>query len=522
MTKICPERFGRAKFETFMKVTMIITMKKQTLLMLCLSAVCMITACADAKDGTAVTAADTTAPDTAAITVGETEDIAVADVPADADFSGHTFTFLVTGNTENNWQKNDFLAPEETGDVLGDARFRRNLAVEERFGIKIETDEQYGQTKGAGSGYLTIEKCVMAGDTAYDAGMIAGYDCATLACAGMLYDLCDMPYIDLSQRWWDQRVNEDLTINGKLYYTTGDISTADNDATGAILFNKKIVEDYDLPDPYALVRDGKWTISAMVEMGRGIAADLNGDAKYDKNDRYAAIVWDDTMMGIINAAGVKCATVGDDGKLSLTFYNDRLLSMFEQYRDAYYDDTQAYAYQRVSYDITDPVSMFSNDQSLFFFQLLDLVTYFRDMKTDFGILPLPKLDEQQERYYSTIGSWHSVFLCAPAVQEDAERTGIILEALAAESYNTVTPAYYEKTLVGKYIRDEESEEMLDIILSSHVYDLGWFYQVGKYCDEVLYMWMQKDEDMTLRYERREKVAHSDIERINEAFAQLDT
>ncbi len=489
-------------------------------LLLCLAAALLITACADASEPAADTvSASDTAPTTQ--TPGVTEDIAIPDVPADADFNGHTFTFLITGNTENNWQKNDFHAPEENGDVFNDARYRRNLAVEERFNIKIATDEQYGQTKGAGSGYKTIEKSVMAGDTAYDAGMIAGYDCATLAYSGLLYDLCDLPYIDLSQRWWDQRVNEDLTINGKLYYTTGDISTADNDATGAILFNKKIVQDYDLPDPYAMVREGKWTISAMVEMGKGIAADINGDAKYDKNDRYAAIIWDDTMMGIINAAGVKCATVRDDGTLELTFYNERLLSMFEQYRDAYYDNAQAYAYQRVSYDITDPVSMFANDQSLFFFQLLDLVTYFRDMKTDFGILPLPKLDEEQERYYSTVGSWHSVFLCAPAVQADAERTGIILEALAAESYNTVTPAYYEKTLIGKYIRDDESEEMLDIILSSHVYDLGWFYQIGKYCDEVLYMWMEKDEDLTSRYEKHKKAADNDIIRINEAFAALD-
>ncbi len=493
---------------------------KQSRLILCIAAALLITACADSADTPAETTAQPTT-DTAAVTETESSDVAVANVPADMDFGGHTFTFLVTGNTENNWQKNDFHAPEENGDVFNDARFRRNLAVEEKFNVKIATEEQYGQTKGAGSGYQTIEKCVMSGDTAYDAGMIAGYDCATLAYSGLLYDLCDMPYIDLSQRWWDQRVNEDLTIAGKLYYTTGDISTADNDATGAILFNKKIVQDYDLPDPYAMVRDGKWTISAMAEMGKGIAADLNGDAKYDKNDRYAAIIWDDTMMGIINAAGVKCATVKDDGTLELTFYNDRLLSMFEQYRDAYYDNAQAYAYQRVSYDITDPVNMFANDQSLFFFQLLDLVTYFRDMKTDFGILPLPKLDEEQDRYYSTIGSWHSVFLCAPAVQENAERTGIILESLAAESYNTVTPAYYEKTLVGKYIRDEESEEMLDIILSSHVYDLGWFYQIGKYCDDVLYMWMEKDEDLTSRYEKREKIALRDIESINEAFAALD-
>ncbi len=456
-------------------------------------------------------------------TVAETEtaDIAIPNLPSDISFDGHVFTFLITGNTENNWQKNDFSAEAETGEAFHDARYQRNRAIEERFNITIKTEEQFGGTKGKGTGFTTIQKCVMSNDTTYDAGMIAGYDCANLAYTGMLYDLNSMPYINLTQRWWDQRVNEDLMIGGKVFYTTGDISTADNDATGAILFNKKIVQEHDMASPYALVREGKWTIDAMTKMSADISADLNGDGKYDDNDRYGAIIWDDTMMGIINASGEKCCTVKPDGTLALTLYNERVLKMFESFRDAYYDPSVSYAYQRVSYDITTPVNMFANDQALFFMQLLDLVTYFRDMKTDFGILPLPKLDENQDRYYSTIGSWHSVFLCAPAVQENADRTGIILEALAAESYNTVTPAYYEKTLVGKYIRDDESKDMVDIILSSHVYDLGWFYQIGKYCDEVLYLWWNKDPDFASMYAKHEKLANKNIEVINNAFAELD-
>ena len=443
-----------------------------------------------------------------------------AELP-DVKYDGHVFNILITGNTENTWQKNDFKAEELTGEVLNDARYERNLAVEERFDITIATDERYGATKGAGSGFTMIQNCVMAGDSSYDAGMIAGYDCATLALGGYLYDMRTLPYIDLDKPWWDQRLNEDLTINGKLYYSTGDISTADNDATGAILFNNKLVEDFSLPNPYEMVLDGSWTVDAMISMGKDVSSDLDGNSVWDKNDRYAAIIWDDTVMGVINSTGEKCATVQPDGRLELTLYNERVLSMFEKFTTAYYDTTQAYHYQRVSYDITDPVAMFANDQALFFMQLLDLVTYFRDMKTDFGILPLPKLDEEQDRYYSTIGSWHSVFLCAPSVQENAERTGAILEALAYESYKTVTPAYYEKTLVGKYIRDDESREMVDIILSSHVYDLGWFYQIGKYCDEVLYMWYDKKSDFTSMYDSHLSAAMADIERINEAFAELE-
>ena len=77
-----------------------------------------------------------------------------AELP-DAKYDGHVFNILITGNTENTWQKNDFKAEELTGEVLNDARYERNLAVEERFDITIATDERYGATKGAGSAKMS-------------------------------------------------------------------------------------------------------------------------------------------------------------------------------------------------------------------------------------------------------------------------------------------------------------------------------------------------------------------------------
>ena len=47
--------------------------------------------------------------------------------------------------------------------------------------------------------------------------------------------------------------------------------------------------------------------------------------------------------------------------------------------------------------------------------------------------------------------------------------------MACESMYTLTPAYYDIALKNKYLRDPESEEMLDIILSSRTFDLGGVY-----------------------------------------------
>ena len=442
------------------------------------------------------------------------------DLPEGADFGGENFTILITGNIENNWKKNDFRAEEITGEVLNDARYDRNAAVEEALNVKIKTIEEYGSAKGEGSGYKLISKSVLASDAAYDAGMINVYDLSNLARGGFLYDINSLPYLDLKKPWWDQKANSDMMIQNKMFFTTGDISTADNDATYAVLFNKQLVTDYKLKDPYGYAADGTWTFDKLIGMGTPAVSDVNGDGVYDKNDSFAAIVWDDAIMGAVNGSLEKCGFVNKEGKIELSLFSEKTVDILKKYTDFVFDKEVCYQYQRVSYDITDALSMFSTGRAMFFMQMLDLTSYFRDMQTDYGILPYPKYNENQKEYGHTIGSWHSMFLCAPAsVGSAADKCGAVLETLAYESYKTVTPAYYNKTLIGKYFRDEESAEMLNIILSTRVYDVGWYYQLGKLNDEILFMVYENDPNFASRYAKNESKALADAERINAVFAQ---
>ena len=196
---------------------------------------------------TAATAADSSATEASTAAPAETEYKAVANVPADANYGGHVFTFLIGGNTENGREKNDFQADTMIGEPLNDAIYTRNLAIEEKYNITIETYEEYDSSEsGKGKSYQRLSTAYMANDFSYDAAMIGGYDASTLAYTGYLYDLNQIPYVDVTQHWWDQKVNQDLTVAGRLYYSTGDISTADNDATCAILFSKTLVEQNNL------------------------------------------------------------------------------------------------------------------------------------------------------------------------------------------------------------------------------------------------------------------------------------
>ena len=102
----------------------------------------------------------------------------------------------------------------------------------------------------------------------------------------------------------------------------------------------------------------------------------------------------------------------------------------------------------------------------------------------FGILPVPKYDEAQEEYIQYVDSWCLSPVVVPVNASNPERTGFIIEAIAEESKNYLSAPYYDKVLNGKVLRDDESSEMLDIVLNNFVLDNCDLYQWSGMMDTV--------------------------------------
>lgn len=202
------------------------------------------------SDSTTTTPTETTGGET---TEEETEKI-LPDLP-DVTYEGADFNIYCSSNAEYGTVKDDFTAEEYTGEPINDARYTRNLAIEQKYDVKINVFP--AASTGDGTGTNAVKQSVTTGDYAYDLTMLAGYSTCKLAADNILLDLNTVEYIDLEKPWWDQRANSDLTVAGKLFYTTGDISTADNEATYCVLYNKNMAEDLQLNiNPYDMVRDG--------------------------------------------------------------------------------------------------------------------------------------------------------------------------------------------------------------------------------------------------------------------------
>lgn len=493
-------------------------MKKLLAMLLVLAMLLALAACGG-------TPAETTASSDAAVSTDAPDDGApeLPD-PAALDLDGE-FHILVSGNSA----RDDFEGNVE-GTAVQIAIHRRNAVLAEKYGVEIVNDNisKFGSITGSGTGFTTIYNDYMAGEGAYDAASIGAYDIATLSYSGYLHDLNDTPYIDLSKSYWDQKANADLAIGGKMYYTTGDIAFNDNVCTMAILFNKDIVDEYALDDPYTLVRDNEWTLESFSRLGKAVSEDVNQDGLYDEKDKYGVLTWNDAWMGILAAAGEKICTVKESGEIALTLYSERVVNLFDQYRELAYDQAHSFSYQYDANTGTVPPTaawdtnrdaMFNESRVLFYMQTMGAVERYRDSQTDFGILPYPKMDAEQEEYGHSISAYHVQFICVPEMAKDYERSGIVLEELAYQGLQLMTPAYYEQSLVGRYVRDEESVDMLDIVFATRVYDLGSYYKVGSYETKIKAQHRDRTP-LSSMYETYRTSAEQMIKIINESMQSI--
>ena len=60
------------------------------------------------------------------------------------------------------------------------------------------------------------------------------------------------------------------------------------DSVMPLAMNLRIAEQYELTDPYELVRSGKWTLDAEAKMLTEVTTDINGDGKFNVHDITAA------------------------------------------------------------------------------------------------------------------------------------------------------------------------------------------------------------------------------------------
>lgn len=469
--------------------------------------------CFGCADQTSKTTQETS-EETSASTESESETEEQPDLP-DTTFNGEEFIFIVRGPSYNEWQSQDIYVEEQNGEPIVDAVYARNVYLEEKYNIKIR---EYGSKDVGGD----ARKSIAAGSDDYDVVMANTTESASLASSNYLYNLHDIPYLDLTRDWWDQRSVTQLSIGGKLYFCTGDLSIMANDATWILMFNKSMLQDLSLESPYDLVNSGTWTIDKMLEMAKAASKDVDGDGKMSyQTDNYGFVTHESSCEGFFFGSGCNIVTKDSDDMPSITMMNDRVLEVLEK-------ATELISNKDIvvngSVQSLDPVKqmqpIFESGRSLFYGEVMQCIIRLRAMEIDFGVIPFPKLDEAQESYNHFIHTT-AAMMSIPVTNLETEKTGIILEAMAAKSKYTLQKAYYDVCLEGKFMRDEESSAMLDIILDTRNYDIGYIYAWGNLFTQFRTCLTTGKTDFASKYAKAEKSAISQMDKTIDKLVGTD-
>ena len=443
-----------------------------------------------------------------------TEDPNALRLPDDLDFGGETVMFLTEHSSGYDWYTSkEIYAEQENGELFNDAVYRRNLIVEDRLNLRI------AQTN-VDTAVNVAQKSLTAGDTEYDVIMPYINSNIKLVQQGLCYNLFEIPYIDLEKPWWDQRANENMTINGKLFMTTGDISILDNECTMVMFFSKKMVADYALTSPYDYVTSGTWTLDTLTSMLHTVVLDVNGDGKLNKDDQFGLSIAGNAPISFYFASGERIIDTDEGGELQLVMNSRRAPEVIDKVigtcinPDAYNNVNKfGGGFDEACNNFLDGRLMITT------FALVD-INGLRDAEFEFGILPYPKYDEIQQDYNSLISSGLSPATSVPYNVKNKEMSGAVLEALAYHSVDTLTVAYYDNALKTRYVRDEESGAMLDIIFATRVYDLGFMMDVGGLSSLVGTLYSKKSTDFASAYAKAEPKAIAALDTLKESLAGL--
>jgi len=394
----------------------------------------------------------------------------------EADYEGYTFKVL---NLTSNFAITTFTAESITGDVIGDAVYKRNLAVEQRLNVIIEAEEM--SYKNIVS---TIQTQVSSNDNIYDIAYDESWEMVALASKGCLCE-ADKLSLNLDNPWWNSYANESLRVGDNLYMIVGDLHTMFWESMWCVAFNKDIVTNSNLDDIYSLVENKQWTFDKMAEMINDGSADLDGDGLMGENDCFGATTYCSGVYSpFITSCGLQLVTLNDDGTYN-TDKSDKLLSVCESITNTFYSNSNVYN-SGVSSKIVDNFNvLFKNGNALFEIEVVGGVKDLRMTNINYGIVPVPMYDESQDNYISLIAQYAAA-MGIPTTSPDLERTSTILECLAAYSRKEIRPAYYDNLLTTRSVSDIQSSNMLDIIFSNGSFEMDLVLLKGVGYSNVIY------------------------------------
>ena len=410
----------------------------------------------------------------------------------------------VLSGAEQKWSLGS--TDEMKGNVIGEAIYTRNDTVEERLNLEIKWDSQPNFDANSQGVFMQRLESDIKGSHSYDC--VASYNLLpyTLAMKGFCTNLADTKHIDLTGPWWPSAFLEHLMYQDQIYalVTASGKGTLEN--LSAIFFNNDLIEDHHLESPYTKVANNEWTVGTLREMIKGTYIDLNANGQVDGYDQFGLSTSTNARLTCWYVGmGVRLINRTSAGEMELVAGDSRVGTAIDAIVDLFSTDDSM---------LVDPnngsnnnFAMFTEGRGVFYLATLYMGEYCanNNLELNYGVVPNPKMDSSQDRYYTHIPNNHAIWYI-PSGVKDVDFSSAFIECMASESYRYLEPIYYENCIKLRFAPDERLAEMFDLVRDSISFDMNYVFRFvfQKDCDTWIrncisqptkYSWSSKWEEM---------------------------
>ena len=425
-------------------------------------------------------------------------------------FRGQTINILASGNFSNSgaasapWGQAELTIPtaEEIANYDPTDPNQQD-PMTKNFGVEINTQVMNRQkyvenTYGVTLNYVDVVGAVMQTRLRTAAGNVEiGGEVIHLAMPRVLeaqaividqslYDFNGSKFIDFDASYYNQEALDAYTLADRTFFLAGDISFLDEQTAHLIFYNMKIAkENKAFPDLYEVALNGTWTIDTLYTLASAVSENADGIDGYSDNDKYG--LGTRGLSAFYQYFGVYQVSKKDsvDGEIYyLSVRDDKVSTIIEKMITANKNES----YIRTNWDgsYVAMQAAFEDNRLLFYHEVIEKLGYFgKNPDLQVGLLPFPKLNTQQERYYSPSAS-QTTLICIPRATDDRDMSEAFIEILSKSASQYIMPAYYdmvESKLYAEYA-EQSMRVLTEQIFPNMMYDQGYMYGYGGLASEI--------------------------------------